>query len=199
MDCSPPGSSVQGILQARIVEWVAMPSSRGSSPPRNRTQVSSVSCTASGFFTTEAPRNRTYCIPCGVATSQNRHVGGAFHSESLSARPGFYSDNRWPCLLLCCVWALGASTVGWELRIPSSVVDPAVHSFVESTLELGRIFLYSTLFSLAPIFFRSMLRFTMILDLQKSPKQNMKTSLPAVQGLRLLCSQCSGGPGSNPG
>ena len=31
MDCSPPGSSVHGILQARTVEWVAMPSSRGSS------------------------------------------------------------------------------------------------------------------------------------------------------------------------
>ena len=34
MDCSPPGSSVHGILQARILEWVAMPSSRGSSRPR---------------------------------------------------------------------------------------------------------------------------------------------------------------------
>ena len=44
MDCSPPGSSVHGILQARILEWVAMPSSRGSSPPRARTQVSYVSC-----------------------------------------------------------------------------------------------------------------------------------------------------------
>ena len=35
MDCSPPGSSVHGILQARILEWVAMPSSRGSSQPRD--------------------------------------------------------------------------------------------------------------------------------------------------------------------
>ena len=34
MDCSPPGSSVHGILQARILEWAAMPSSRGSSQPR---------------------------------------------------------------------------------------------------------------------------------------------------------------------
>ena len=33
MDCSPPDSSVHGILQARILEWVAMPSSRGSSQP----------------------------------------------------------------------------------------------------------------------------------------------------------------------
>ena len=37
MDCSLPGSSVRGILQARILEWVAMPSSRGSFWPRDRT------------------------------------------------------------------------------------------------------------------------------------------------------------------
>ena len=35
MDCSPPGSSVRGILQARILEWVAVSSSRGSSRPRD--------------------------------------------------------------------------------------------------------------------------------------------------------------------
>ena len=46
IDCSPLGSSVHGILQARILEWVAMPSSRGSSGPRDRTHVSWVSCTA---------------------------------------------------------------------------------------------------------------------------------------------------------
>ena len=37
MGCSPPGSSVHGILQARILEWVSMPSSRGSSQPRDQT------------------------------------------------------------------------------------------------------------------------------------------------------------------
>ena len=42
-DCSPPGSSVHGILQARILERVAMPSSRASSPPRDGTHVSYVS------------------------------------------------------------------------------------------------------------------------------------------------------------
>ena len=44
MDCSPPGSSVHGILQARILESVAMTFSRGSSQPRNGTHVSSISC-----------------------------------------------------------------------------------------------------------------------------------------------------------
>ena len=44
VDCSPPGSSVHELLQARILEWVAMPSSRESSPPRDGTHVSYVSC-----------------------------------------------------------------------------------------------------------------------------------------------------------
>ena len=42
VDLSPPGSSVHGILQARILEWVAVPSSGGSSRPRDRTRVSGV-------------------------------------------------------------------------------------------------------------------------------------------------------------
>ena len=54
MDCSLPGSSVHGILQAGILEWVAIPSSRGSSQPRDRTHVSCVSCTAGRFSTTSA-------------------------------------------------------------------------------------------------------------------------------------------------
>ena len=44
MDCSPPGSSVHGVLQARILEWVAMSSSRESSWPRDWTHVSYISC-----------------------------------------------------------------------------------------------------------------------------------------------------------
>ena len=40
MDCNSPGFSVHGILQARILQWVIMPSSRGSSPPRDPTHVS---------------------------------------------------------------------------------------------------------------------------------------------------------------
>ena len=51
MDCSPPGSSVHGILQARILEWVAMPSSSRSSQPRDRTCISCISCIAGRFFT----------------------------------------------------------------------------------------------------------------------------------------------------
>ena len=42
MDCSLPGSSVHGILQARILQWVALPFSRGFSQPRDQTQVSCI-------------------------------------------------------------------------------------------------------------------------------------------------------------
>ena len=51
--CSLPGSSVHGILQARILEWVAIPFSRGPSQPRDWTQVS---CIAGRFFTVWATR-----------------------------------------------------------------------------------------------------------------------------------------------
>ena len=50
LDCSLPGSSVHGIFQARILEWIAISSSRGSSGPRDRTCVPCISCIAGGFF-----------------------------------------------------------------------------------------------------------------------------------------------------
>ena len=53
MDCSPPGSSVHEIFQARILEWVAIPFSRGSSPPRDWTLLSWI---AGRFFTYWATR-----------------------------------------------------------------------------------------------------------------------------------------------
>ena len=57
MDCSPPGACVHGIFQARILEWVAMPSSRGYSQPRDGAQVSRI---AGGFYTIWA----IYYISC---------------------------------------------------------------------------------------------------------------------------------------
>ena len=53
MDCILPGSSVHGILQARVLEWVAISFFRGPSQPKNQTQVP---CTADRFFTDGAMR-----------------------------------------------------------------------------------------------------------------------------------------------
>ena len=60
VDCSPPGSSVHGVLQARILEWVAMPS-RGSSWPRDQTQVS---CIAGHLGRC---KHQVYCSPFLIA------------------------------------------------------------------------------------------------------------------------------------
>ena len=54
--CNPMDYTVHGILQDRILEWVAYPFSRGSSWPRSQT---GVSCTAGGFFTSWATREHT--------------------------------------------------------------------------------------------------------------------------------------------
>ena len=67
VDCSLPGSSVHGILQVRILERVAMPSSRASSQPRDQTQVS---LTAGGFFTIWATRE----APELEQNDKDRHI-----------------------------------------------------------------------------------------------------------------------------
>ena len=66
MDCSPPASSVHGILQARVLEWASMPSSRGSSQPRNHIRVS---CITGGLFTCGATRE----------TGTYVHIAGSCH------------------------------------------------------------------------------------------------------------------------
>ena len=81
--CQAPLS--MGILQARILEWVAMPSSRGSSQPRDRTQVS---CTAGGFFAiwaTRKPRNTGVgSYPFSRGSSQPRNwTSGLLHCRQI--------------------------------------------------------------------------------------------------------------------
>ena len=65
MDCSPPGSSAHGIFQTRILEWVVLSFSKGSSQSRDPTEVS---CIAGRFFTIwatrEAPKHRFIEEPC---------------------------------------------------------------------------------------------------------------------------------------
>ena len=58
MDFSPPGSCAYGILQVRILQWVAISSSRGSSWPRDQTQVSYVSCLGRWILSLAPPGKR---------------------------------------------------------------------------------------------------------------------------------------------
>ena len=74
-DCSPPGSSVHEILQARIQGWVAMPSSRQSSQPTYRICVSCVFCIVGGFFTTEPPgKPELYGSQSGILFLFKNHI-----------------------------------------------------------------------------------------------------------------------------
>ena len=59
MSCSPPGSSVHWVFQARILEWIAISFSKGSSQNKDQNLVS---CIAGGFFTTEPPGNLKWLI-----------------------------------------------------------------------------------------------------------------------------------------
>ena len=71
--CDPMDCTVRGILQTRILEWVAIPFSRGSSQPRDRTQVSHV---AGGFFTVWATREAI------LAEGQCQLAGYCGHSQA---------------------------------------------------------------------------------------------------------------------
>ena len=90
MDCSLPGSSVCGILQARILEWVAIPFSRGSSQPRDRNHIS---CIAGGFFTVWVTREAT-SKPLPLDT----HYSRSGFSECSSNITQEWLKYRWqPC------------------------------------------------------------------------------------------------------
>ena len=81
MDCSLPGSSVHGISQARILEWVAMPSSKWSSWPRDQTRVS---CTAGRFLTIWATSETPKKVWWFLKSSQWRR---SFKGKQKSQKP----------------------------------------------------------------------------------------------------------------
>ena len=86
MDCSPPGSSVRGILRARILEWIAMPSSRGSSQLWDRTWVF---CITVRFFTTE-PQGSLPMLPSNIKYPPSGHrdqSAGFYNLHSYSPSP----------------------------------------------------------------------------------------------------------------
>ena len=134
MDCSLPDSSVRGILQARILEWFVMPSSRGSSLPRDWTQVS---CIAGRFFTIWATRevaqaiqvqflckklklcfSTTSCHLPRIRTSMQAACYLKFHHffpHVVAVQSLIVSDSLWPHGL-------------WHARLPCPSPSPRVCS-----------------------------------------------------------------------
>ena len=129
IDCSLPGSSVHELLQARVLEWIASPLSRGSSQPRDRIQVSRIT---GGFFTVWATREAQYCqkliIKEGVGSAGAGNPPMNTHSYfSLQCQPWVdRNGNRQPLNLriltsggvdetdvYCCLLNLSSSPMKW--------------------------------------------------------------------------------------
>ena len=116
MDYSLPGSSVHGILQARILEWVAVPFSRGSSQPKNRTQVSRI---GNRFITLWATKKlMSLSKSSWWWTWQGESVGGYLykvHEESMWAcREASSHGGRCSVLSLTARVEIQAVSAAWQ-------------------------------------------------------------------------------------
>ena len=134
MDCSPPGSTVHGILQTRILELVAMPSSPESTWPRDRIKISCISCIAGGFFITSASWEAHLEDISSVQFSRSDVSNSLRPHESRYARPPcpsltprVHSDSR-PSSQWCHP-AISSSAVPFS-SCPQSL--PASESFLMS-------------------------------------------------------------------
>ena len=108
LDCSLPGFSVYGILQASILEWVAISFSRRSSRPRDWTHTSEVSCLAGRFFTSEL-------------FSHSDHMNwGRVRGVSPHENKGTYTRRKW-------VWTWQKKEQKFTL-LPTPCLHPATSS-----------------------------------------------------------------------
>ena len=129
MNYSPPGSSIHGILQARIPEWVAIPFSRGSPQPRDQTCISSI---ASIFFTVWATREAQYID---------------YDSESLAWGPRLCISNKLQVLLQVQRWNLSykdefsiqalESVTPWNSYL--SYVSCKLLTYKKGTIEINHL------------------------------------------------------------
>jgi len=119
MHCIPPGSSVHGILQARILEWVAISSSRGSSQPRDWTCISYVCCIGRWILyhpvSWKAPLD-AYITHQVVTTRMSPHI--VKHARLTKSPP------RWkPLLIIMTTWELSVCSTAAERRHQSLEVN----------------------------------------------------------------------------
>ena len=98
MDWGLPGSSVHGILQAGMLEWVAIPFSRGSSQPRDQTQVS---CTVSKFFATWTTGKAPYIyqVPSTAGASNSPLLKSIEYNSSLPLCWNLGKKDEWDTVL----------------------------------------------------------------------------------------------------
>ena len=131
MDCSPPGSTVLGILQARILEWLAISLSRGSSWPRAWTWVS---CIAGRFFTIWVTREALLLLLPLLLLSRFSHV--------------------W---LLTTPWRLQPTRLLRPWDFPGKSTGGGCHRLLQGKpyTDLKKNLAWSTCFNLSPHYFQS--------------------------------------------
>ena len=123
MNCSPPGSCVHEIFQARILEWVAISFSRESSQPRDQTQVSS---TAGRFFTDWATREAKSAIsihispPSWIPLPPTPHATRWVVTEHCIELPMLYSNFP---LAVCTTYSNAYVSVLLSQFVPPWVLD----------------------------------------------------------------------------
>ena len=133
MDCSPPGSSV---LQGRILKWVVISSTRGSSQPRDQTHISCVSCIIGRFFIWGAIREALYIfiLPVEPDSYQPRSISWA-RSDSEDTWPGHLQapqDSSGPPVPVTvlgadyCKWVLGAQPRSRHTSVSEEEKRPSV-------------------------------------------------------------------------
>ena len=131
LDCSLPGSSIHGILQAGILEWVAMSSSRGPFQLRNQTHVYCSSCLAGGFYTSE-PLGQSYWAKREALCGKTTTTTTTKHLTSLVAQTGKHLPT---------MWETRVQSLGWEDLLEKEM---ATHSNILAwkipwTEEAGRL------------------------------------------------------------
>ena len=118
MDCSPPGSSVHGILQARTLEWAAIASSRGSSPPRDQTCVSYISCIGRQVL-----YHQRHLGAPGMCMHTHTHTHNMVRDDEKIEKIVIKKlKESWICNLSCALFFLGmfrrdeviTETLGWD-------------------------------------------------------------------------------------
>ena len=112
MDCNPPGSSIHGILQARILEWVAMPSSRGSSRARDQTLISYISCIGR-----RAPYHWRHLGSPGVTEAQRASQRAESPEGECVCQKGCFWQTSWPRLPLASHPGVASGGHCWDCYI----------------------------------------------------------------------------------
>ena len=96
MDCSPPGYSVHGAFQARILEWVAISFSRGSSPPRDQTRVGLPHCRQTFYCPSHHSNSKISRSPEKKELLEEAHLPGpALAKVLLLLPPAPALSSRW--------------------------------------------------------------------------------------------------------